>query len=114
MAGLRLGGCDYMEGGSKVSDAVTACKAFEKDGIDYVSLTGGMCAYKRRDLNIPGYFGDLSEAVKKEISLPVLLAGGVKKIEDADRLLAEGKADMIGVGRALMTDPRWADKAFAG
>ena len=52
--------------------------------------------------------------MKKEISLPVLLAGGVKKIEDADRLLAEGKADMIGVGRALMTDPRWADKAFAG
>ena len=43
----------------------------------------------------------------------VLLTGGVKDIADADRLIGEGKADLIGVGRALLKDPEWADRAFA-
>ena len=54
-----------------------------------------------------------SEAVRKEVSVPVLLTGGVKDIADADRLIGEGKADLIGVGRALLKDPEWADRAFA-
>lgn len=113
MVGLRLGGCDYMEGGATIEDAVNACRVLEKDGLDYLSLTGGMCRYMRRGMNFPGYFGDLSEAVRKKVSVPVLLTGGVKDIADADRLIGEGKADLIGVGRALLKDPEWADRAFA-
>jgi len=113
MVGLRLGGCDYMEGGATIEDAVKACQILEKDGLDYLSLTGGMCRYMRRGMNFPGYFGDLSEAVRKKVSIPVLLTGGVKDIADADHLIGEGKADLIGVGRALLKDPEWADRAFA-
>lgn len=112
MVAIRFGGCDYMEGGSTIDEAVAASQVFEKEGIDYLSLTGGMCRYMRDDVKTPGYFGDLSEAVKNHVNIPVLLTGGVTDIEDADRLLAEGKADMIGVGRALLKDPNWADKAF--
>ena len=107
---LRLGGCDYMEGGSTISDAVQASKLFEEAGIDVISLSGGMCRYTRKDHKEPGYFSDMSSAVKKAVSIPVLLTGGVKTAEDAERLLEEGSADLIGVGRSLLKNPNWANE----
>ena len=109
---IRLGGSDYMEGGSTIEDAVYACKVFEDEGVNLISLTGGMCRYTRVDNTEPGYFKDMSKAVKKVVKIPVLLTGGVKKIEEAEDLLNEGAADIIGVGRELLKDPKWADKAF--
>ena len=109
---LRLGGSDYMEGGSTIEDAVYASKVFEKEGIDLVDLSGGMCAYVVPGRDYPGYFKDMSKAVKEAVHIPVLLTGGVHTIDEAEALLEEGAADIIGVGRELLKDPKWADKAF--
>jgi len=104
---LRLGGCDYTTGGSTIEDAVWACKRFEEAGVNLLDISGGTCCFVRKGHTYPGYFGDISEAVKKEVNIPVLLTGGVKKVEDAERLLQEGKADMIGVGRIITADAGW-------
>ncbi|MBQ1778051.1 MAG: tRNA-dihydrouridine synthase, partial [Acidaminococcaceae bacterium] len=104
---LRLGGCDYTAGGTTIEDAVWACKRFEEAGVDLLDISGGTCCFVRKGHTYPGYFGDISEAVKKEVHIPVLLTGGVKTVEDAERLLQEGKADMIGVGRVITAKPDW-------
>ena len=104
---LRLGGCDYTPGGTTISDAVEACKRFEKAGVDLLDISGGTCCFIRKDHTYPGYFGDISEAVKKEVQVPVLLTGGVKTVQDAEKLLEEGKADMIGVGRIITAKADW-------
>lgn len=109
---LRLGGCDYAAGGSLIGDAVEAALLFEQAGLDVIDLSGGMCFYLRPGRTEPGYFGDLASAVKKEVSIPVILAGGVKTRQDAEMLLAGEKADLISVGRALAADPDWAGKAM--
>ena len=49
----------------------------------------------------------MTKKIKANTSVPVVLTGGIKKIADAERLLAEGKADLIGVGRALLKDANW-------
>ena len=104
---LRLGGCDYRPGGSTIEDAVEACKLFEKAGVDLLDISGGTCCFTRKGHTYPGYFGDISEAVKKAVHVPVLLTGGVKTVADAEKLLQEGKADMIGVGRIITARPDW-------
>ena len=104
---LRLGGCDYTTGGTTISDTVTACKMFEKAGVDLIDLSGGTCCFTRPGHTYPGYFGDISEAVKKEVHVPVLLTGGVKTVADAEKLLQENKADMIGVGRIITANADW-------
>jgi len=109
---LRLGACDYKDGGSTLEDGVNASKIFEKAGIDLLDISGGFCGYIRPDHNEQGYFGELTEAIKKEVSIPVILTGGIVDGESAEKLLEEKKADLIGVGRAILKDSEWAKKAM--
>ncbi|MCM1136040.1 MAG: NADH:flavin oxidoreductase [Clostridium sp.] len=108
---LRFGGCDYMEGGSTIEDAVSAAIEFEKAGIDLLDMSGGHCFYIHPFSKDQGYFSDLSEAVKKKVSIPVLLTGGIVTAEAAESLLQNKKADLIGVGRAILKDSDWAKNA---
>ena len=104
---VRLGGADYLPGGSTEEDAVEACRMLEKAGADLLDLSGGMCSFQRPGHTEPGYFSSMSEKVKAAVSVPVLLTGGVKQVAEAEALLESGKADLIGVGRALLTDAAW-------
>ena len=110
LVALRLGACDYMEGGSTLSDGVAASRVLEKAGLDLLDISGGFCRITRPKHKEPGYFGELTEAIKKEVSVPVILTGGITKGEHAEKLLKEGKADFIGVGRAIFKDSEWAKK----
>ena len=104
---VRLGGCDYREGGSTIEDAVYASKMFVEAGVDMIDLSGGMCRFTIPGRNEPGYFRDMSEAVKAAVDVPVMLTGGVTTLAEAETLLAEGAADLIGVGRKLFQDAEW-------
>lgn len=106
---MRLGGCDYEEGGSTISDCLEACQLFEECGVDLIHLTGGMNGYIRPSHLEPGYFSDMSIPVKQKLKIPVLLTGGVTSIKQAEELLENNSADMVGVGRAIYKNAHWAD-----
>lgn len=108
---VRLGGADYLPGGSTEDDAVGAGRLLEEAGVDLLDLSGGMCFFTRLGHVEPGYFSSMSEKVKAAVSIPVLLTGGVKKSSEAEALLQSGKADLIGVGRALLKDAAWGAEA---
>ena len=108
---LRLGASDYMEGGSTIEDSQIAAKEFEKAGIDILDISGGFCGYVVPGRTEQGYFAQLSESTKKVISIPVILTGGITEAKAAEQLLADGKADLIGVGRAIFKDSTWAQRA---
>ncbi|MGN0194760.1 MAG: NADH:flavin oxidoreductase [Pseudoramibacter sp.] len=104
---VRLGGSDYTEGGSTIADGAAAAKRLEQAGIDLIDLSGGLNFYTRPGHREPGWFSDLSAAVKQEVTIPVLLTGGVTAPAQAETLLDTGAADLIGIGRAMMRNPRW-------
>lgn len=104
---VRLGGCDYMEGGSTIEDSVYASKVFEEAGIDLLDISGGLCFFLREGHDEPGYFQDMTSEIKKAVSIPILLTGGVKTLKDAEELIAKGAADLIGVGRELLKNAKW-------
>ncbi|EHJ00566.1 NADPH dehydrogenase [Clostridium sp. DL-VIII] len=110
---LRLGACDYTKGGTTIEDSKIAALEFQKAGIDILDISGGFCGYiaPGRD-NEQGYFSEITEAIKEVISIPVILTGGITKIEAAEKLISSGKADLIGVGRAVFKDSMWAKNAI--
>lgn len=106
---VRLGGCDYQEGGSTIQDAAEAGKILENAGIDLLDLSGGVCFYARKGHREPGFFSDMSSLTKKNVSIPVILTGGVRTPEQAEELLKENKADLIGIGRSMFKNPNWGE-----
>jgi 2,4-dienoyl-CoA reductase-like NADH-dependent reductase (Old Yellow Enzyme family) len=106
---VRLGASDYCDGGTTIDDSVVAAQALEAAGVDVMDVSGGFSGFP--DTGEQGYFAPLTEALKQAVGIPVILTGGIKDAETADRFLQEGKADLIGVGRAIMSDSLWAKKA---
>jgi len=116
--GLRINGEDYIEGGWTLDDALRLAPILEEKGADYLHVSAGV--YGSKQLTIPsmyvehGCFVHLAEAVKKVVNIPVIGVGRVKSPELADRILKEGQADVVAMGRALIADPMLPKKALAG
>jgi NADPH2 dehydrogenase len=108
---LRLSATDGCEGGTTIEDCKVAAKALEAAGIDVLDVSCGFCGFSIPGAIEQGYFAPLTEALKQVVSIPVILTGGIKDAEIADQLLQEGKADLIGVGRAIMSDSLWSKRA---
>lgn len=107
---VRLGGSDYMEGGNTIDDAVAACKIFAADGVDLLDMSGGMCIFAVEGRKEAGFFRDMTEAVRREVDVPVILTGGIWSAAAAEQLLQADAADLIGVGRAMLANHRWAEE----
>ena len=110
---VRLGGCDYAKGGSTVRDAVQAAVMLEKAGVDLLDISGGFCSYRKPGDETPGYFSDMTQPIKQRVKIPVILTGGVHSGRQCEKLLEDGSADLIGVGRAILSDSAWAHKSMA-
>lgn len=110
---LRLGAADFVEGGTTIEDSQMAAREFEKAGVDVLDISGGFSGYINPFSSEQGYFAPLSKAIKAMVSTPVILTGGITEGRVADSLLAAGAADLIGIGRAVLQDSAWAQKALA-
>lgn len=119
--GVRLVGDELLQGGLTVEDAVAIARRLEATGqLDFLDITVG--SYHNYHIAIgpmyvaPNYnllaAAPIKAALKK---LPVLCAPGRLGLpQEAERILADGQADMIGMARALIADAEWARKAYEG
>ncbi|HBM73991.1 MAG TPA: NADH oxidase [Clostridiaceae bacterium] len=109
---VRLGASDFRTGGTNIEDSTIAAREFERAGADAIDISGGLSGYEVPGLTGQGYFAPLSEAVKKAVSIPVILTGGITKADAAEKLIRDGKADLVGVGRAMLKHSSWAKEAI--
>lgn len=109
---VRLGASDYMEGGVTIEDSIAAANIFKELGVCILDVSGGLCRFDVEGLSGQGYFSPLSEAIKSKVDIPVILTGGISDPVAAEALLEQNKADLIGVGRAVLKDSNWARQAI--
>lgn len=109
---LRLGASDYTEGGTTIEDSKIVAIEFEKAGLDILDISGGLFGYMVKGLDGQGFLSPLTEEIKKVVSIPVILTGGITEAKAATELLEQCKADLIGVGRAIYKDSNWAKEAI--
>lgn len=106
----RLGCDDYLTGGLTVDDGVKVAPKLAQAGVDVIDLTGGLRGYSVAG-NDQGFFLYLSKAVKAVTDAKILVTGGIKTAEFANKIVEENSTDLVGVGRALLKDKLWAKKA---
>lgn len=104
----RLGADDLMQGGITPEDGVYAAVELARHGIDMIDVSGGLGGTQPPGADREGYFAYLSSAIRDAVGVPVMVTGGIRTPEAADGLVRSGQADLVGVGRALLANPKWA------
>jgi NADPH2 dehydrogenase len=109
----RLGSDDLAPNGINITDSAIFAKKLEQNGINILDVSGGMCGAMPKQLKkVTGYFVSQASEIKKAVTVPVIGVGGIKEVEFADKLVREGKVDLVAVGRTLWHDPEWPKKAI--
>ncbi len=114
----RFGLTHYLDGGRDVEEGLEIARRLEAAGVAALDIDAG--CYETSywphppTSQPPGCMVDLAEMAKKVVNIPVMAVGKLGYPELAERVLQEGKADFIILGRALLADPEWANKVKGG
>lgn len=116
---LRISGFERIPGGRDASDTASLAPALVAAGVDAFHVSGGVsdpmvsqmiCGSAYPD----GYNLPAAEALKRVVSVPVMVVGRFLDPEFAEQALQEGRADMIVMGRPLLADPELPNKVAEG
>jgi NADPH2 dehydrogenase len=77
------------------------------EGLDFICVSSGGVAADIRNPTEPGYNVPIAARVKKEAGIPTRCVGLIIKPEQAEEIVASGKADMVSAARIFLDDPHW-------
>lgn len=113
----RISAEEFMPGGNTLEESKQIAVHLEKAGIHCINVQMGWHEASRPMLHnfVPaGAFAYASEAIKKTVNIPVAIGYRINDPVVAERILVEGKADLIAMARALIADPHLPRKAKEG
>lgn len=113
----RTCGSDFIEGGLLLDDYRMIVREAERAGVHAVGVTGGWheATIPEITMHVPrGGYVYLAQGIKEAVSIPVIAANRINEPLLAEEILQQKKADLIGMGRALLADPELPNKAEEG
>ncbi len=128
---VKLNSADFQKGGFDFDDSLTVTKWLANAGVDLLEISGGTYEQPRL-LNLDGvepieeqslarstlareaYFVDFAKAMREELSMPIMVTGGLRRREVMNHVLETGGADMIGLGRPLCVDADGPNRLLNG
>jgi 2,4-dienoyl-CoA reductase-like NADH-dependent reductase (Old Yellow Enzyme family)/thioredoxin reductase len=115
---VRLSVTDYEPDGIKIEETVRLCRLLERRGVNVIHASGGHHAKQEWEASSwymprqPHRWG--WEQIKAAVSIPVIASGSLITPQIADEILSSGSADFVSLGRAMLADPEWTNKARTG
>jgi 2,4-dienoyl-CoA reductase-like NADH-dependent reductase (Old Yellow Enzyme family) len=118
---VKINSEDFVEGGLTVDEMLYVAALMERSGIDANEMSGGtvyasgaFSAIRMGAINTPEkdvYYRQAAERYKATIGVPLLLVGGIRSFEVAEKLVNDGLTDYISLSRPLIREPalinRW-------
>ncbi|TVR05691.1 MAG: NADH:flavin oxidoreductase/NADH oxidase family protein [Spirochaetaceae bacterium] len=116
--GIRINSSDKLDGGLTEADAIEVIRLLDQVSIDLIDISGGTY-FPGAKASSEGsgrgpYFVDFARRAKEITKVPLMVTGGFKTHEHARAAVADGATDIVGLGRALVLDPRLASIWLAG
>jgi 2,4-dienoyl-CoA reductase-like NADH-dependent reductase (Old Yellow Enzyme family) len=108
---VRISATDWAEGGHSVEDSVVVAGWLRDLGVDLVDVSSGGISTDQRVPLAPGYQVALAARVRRGAAIPTAAVGLITEPDQAEAILAEGSADVVALGRALLRDPQWPLRA---
>jgi 2,4-dienoyl-CoA reductase (NADPH2) len=114
---VRMAGNDFVKDSNTDTETPEFAKIYEEAGVDAINVTGGW--HESRIPQLPMHvprsaFAFLALNVKKAVSVPIIASNRISDPGSAERIIKDGYADMVNLGRVLIADPQWPQKAMEG
>lgn len=120
IVGTRISADEYDPGGFANEDTLAVCNALRED-FDYFNVIAGTSASASGAIHIAppmtvknGYLAPFARQLKEAVGKAVFVAGRINQPQEAEQIIAQGAADMCGMTRAMICDPKMPSKARAG
>jgi 2,4-dienoyl-CoA reductase-like NADH-dependent reductase (Old Yellow Enzyme family) len=105
--GVRVSATDWVEGGWDLDQTVEFARALDSRGCDFIDVSSGGLSTQQRIVVGPGYQIPFAHAIKAAVKMKVIAVGLITDPRQAESILRAGRADLIGIARAALYDPRW-------
>lgn len=118
---IKMNFDDFVPGGLDKDEAVRVAKIIVQEGIDCIEVSGGTQAEGGRHIAVKGintvkkeaYFRSYAKALKEDVSVPVILVGGLRSPSVMEELMEDGVTDLVSMCRPFIREPqlikRWKD-----
>ena len=118
---IKLNTKDFVRGGLNQRDSLFVARRLEGMGIDAIEISGGIPAAgdlgqarpKIRSAKEGAYFLPFVRKIRKQVSVPIILVGGIRSFKTVNHILKTGAADLVSMSRPLIREPdlikRWKE-----
>ncbi len=108
---VRLSCTDWVEGGWTLEESVALAQQLKPLGVDLIDCSSGGGSPLARIPAGPSYQVPLAEAVRRGADIPAAAVGLITQAMQADEIVRNGRADIVLVGRELLRNPYWPQRA---
>jgi 2,4-dienoyl-CoA reductase (NADPH2) len=114
---IRMAGNDFVRDSNTDVETPEFASVYEQAGVDAINVTGGW--HESRVPQLPMHlprsaFAFLALNIKRAVSVPIIASNRISDPDSAEKIIKDGYADMVNLGRVLIADPQWPQKAFEG
>jgi len=106
--GVRISCTDWIDGGWDLEQSVVFARELKKLGCDWIDCSSGGLVKNQVIPVGPGYQVPFAERIRKDAGIITIAIGLITEAGQAERIIAEGKADVVALARGFLWDPRWA------
>ncbi|KAA6455998.1 NADH:flavin oxidoreductase/NADH oxidase [Acidobacteria bacterium AB60] len=110
---VRISGTDWVEGGWTIDDSVGLALLLRESGVDIIDCSSGGNVSNAKIPVAPGYQVPFAARIKKEAGIATAAVGMITEPLQAERIVAEGEADLVLLAREMLRDPYFAVHAAA-
>lgn len=117
----RLNAREFAPVETPLEDVIALGQRLEEEGVDLLHISVGNSETPGMLLKMippgsipPGCYADLAASFKAKVGIPIIAVGRITTPDVAEGILRAGKADFVAVGRGLIADPHWPNKARRG
>ena len=109
---VRLSCTDWAEGGWTLDDSVNVSRLLREEGVDLIDCSTGGAARNARIPVGPDYQVPFAERIRRDAGIPTGAVGLITEPAQANAIIAEGRADLVLLGRQLLREPHWPARAW--
>ncbi len=117
---VRISGDEFVKGGLTINDSILIAQKLEAIGADAIHVTSSNYGSYLKGLLIQpmavkeNILVPLAKQIKNNVNIPVITVGKIRNPKLAEKIISDGWADFVAIGRPLLADPNWPKKVSAG